>query len=251
MFLVTVSKLNESNDEMQGFFTVHDDRSCWIINQIRNTSKDNMIFKEIINMLSIISSWVLVFMPSKVSIQSAPGYTFASTWIVFPLRDKFGFIPNLPVRICETTMGRLSLREIAMIFPIHFLVPTTAYWILQTITSSAIEPIVYSEKYVMDALLREVVVNALFTVGLLVIPELLRINGIRRGYALLLLYPLYSFSVDANGKGSVFGPNTIYSLQWINQHEEVPLTQLPHLIGPIVGGLIGGRIMQIAFPDDK
>ena len=177
IFLVTLSKLNdESNDDdddMQGFCTVvNDDRSCWIINQMRNLSKDSMILKEIINMLSIISSWVLVFMPSKVSIQSAPGYTFASTWIVYPIRDKFGFIPNLPVRICETTMGRLSLRELAMIFPIHFLVPTAAYWVLQTITSSAIEPIVYSEKYVVDALLREVVVNALFTVGLLVIPEL-------------------------------------------------------------------------------
>ena len=194
MFLVTLSKLNdESNDDVQGVCTVHDDRSCWIINQIRITSKDNMIFKEIVNMLSIISSWVLVFMPSKVSIQSAPGYSFASTWVLYPTKDKFGFIPNLPTRVCEATMGRLSKREIAMIFPIHFLVPTAAYWVLQTITSSAIEPIVYSEKYVVDALLREVVVNALFTVGLLVIPELLRINGIRRGYALLLLYPLYSF----------------------------------------------------------
>jgi len=176
MFLVTLSKLNDGSndddDDMQGFCTVHDDRSCWIINQIKITSKDNMIFKEIVNMLSIISSWVLVFMPSKVSIQSAPGYTFASTWVFYPIKDKFGFIPNLPVRICETTMGRLSLREIAIIFPIHFLVPTAAYWVLQTITSSAIEPIVYSEKYVVDALLREVVVNALFTVGLLVIPEL-------------------------------------------------------------------------------
>ena len=49
---------------------------------------------------------------------------------------------------------------------------------------------------------------------------------------------------------SVFGPNTIYSLRWIRLHEEVPLTQFPHLIGPILGGIFAGKVMNAAFPDD-
>jgi hypothetical protein len=61
----------------------------------------------------------------------------------------------------------------------------------------------YSEEgpWLVD-MLRETFVNALFVVGLLVVPELLRINGVRRGYALLILYPIYSFGVDADGKVS-------------------------------------------------
>ena len=146
-------------------------------------------------------------------------------------------------------MRRLSLRELAIIFPIHFLVPTGAFFILQQFTD--IDPVIYSEKHVLDAFLREIFVNALFTVGLLVIPELLRINGIRRGYALLILYPLYSFSVDNdNGMASVFGPNSIYSLRFISKHEEVPLTQWAHLVGPILGSILGGKIMLSVFPDD-
>ena len=151
-------------------------------------------------------------------------------------------------------MGRLSLRELAIIFPIHFLVPTGAFFILQqfTLSSGCIDPVIYSEKHVLDAFLREIFVNALFTIGLLVIPELLRINGIRRGYVLLILYPLYSFSVDVDGmQASVFGPNTIYSLRIISKHEEVPLTQWAHLVGPILGSILGGKIMLSVFPDDK
>lgn len=35
-----------------------------------------------------------------------------------------------------------------------------------------------------------------------------------------------------------------------SKHEEVPLTQWPHMIGPIIGGVIGGKIMISSFPDD-
>ena len=67
-----------------------------------------------------------------------------------------------------------SLRELAIIIPIHFLVPTLAFWLLQnllpaaTFTSFAIDPVIYSERnpWIVD-LVRETLVNALFTVGLL------------------------------------------------------------------------------------
>ncbi len=98
--------------------------------------------------------------------------------------------------------------------------------------------------------MRETIINAIFTVGILVIPELLKINGVKRGVALLILYPIYSFGTDAEGTASVFGPNVIYALRCVSKHEEVPLTQSSHMLGPIVGGLLGGKIMLIAFPDE-
>lgn len=259
--LVALSMLRsneESNDYRQRNCSLspEGDGSC-LASQISGLPEGSVILKEVITVLSVIASWALAILPSKVATLSAPGFTFGSTWILFPLRDYFGFIPNLPCRICETKMGRLSLRELAIIIPIHFLVPMLAFWLLQNllpaaiITSFAIDPVIYSERnpWIVD-LVRETLVNALFTVGLLVIPELLRINGIRRGYALLILYPLYSFSVDADGKASVFGPNLIYSLRCVSKHEEVPITQWSHLLGPILGGVVGGEIMAF-FPDDK
>jgi hypothetical protein len=46
--------------------------------------------------------------------------------------------------------------------------------------------------------LREVFANALLIVGLLAVSELLRINGVRQGFALLVLYPVYLFGADAD-----------------------------------------------------
>lgn len=155
-------------------------------------------------------------------------------------------------------MGRISLRQLAMIFPIHFLVPTLGAYsfkvlLPQALAGYAIDPISYSEKnrWIED-FLREIFVNTLFVVSLLVIPALLQINGIkRRGFALLALYPLYSFSVDANSNSSVFSPNMLYTLRYVNKHEDIPLAQWSHVLGPMIGGLFAGRIMGKAFPDEK
>jgi hypothetical protein len=80
----------------------------------------------------------------------------------------------------------------------------------------AIEPVVYAENnpWIVDVM-REILINAIFTVALLAIPEIPKINGIRRGFALLLLYPVYSFAVDAEASASVFGPNLIYALRCV------------------------------------
>ena len=140
---------------------------------------------------------------------------------------------------------------------VHFLVPSfTAYALHMCLPTSmskhAIDPVIYSETnpWIVD-FARETIINAIFTVGLLVIPEILKINGIRRGFALLILYPVYSFGTDAAGTASVFGPNVIYALRCVSKHEEVPLTQSSHMLGPIIGAILGGKIMLSAFPDDK
>mmetsp|Transcript_29857 Transcript_29857/g.61918 ORF Transcript_29857/g.61918 Transcript_29857/m.61918 type:complete len:323 (+) Transcript_29857:105-1073(+) len=224
----------------------------------------SVLFGEMMTIISVFAGWVLSVLPSKVAkvslsgFGSAPGFSFASTWVLFPISDRFGsIIPNVPTRICETTMGRLTVRELAVILPVHFLVPAFSAYAIQiflpsSISRHAIEPIIYSEKnhWIVD-FTKETFINAIFTVGILVIPELLKINGVKRGVALLILYPIYSFGVDAEGTASVFGPNVIYALRCVSKHEEVPLTQSSHMLGPIVGGLLGGKIMSIAFPDES
>jgi len=218
---------------------------CW---------KSGAIIRVVLSLISVVAGWVLRLLPS---VKSCVGFSFASTFIVYPIRDRFGSFPNLSCRICETIMGRISLRQLAMIFPIHFLVPTLgafAFKLLlpKDLASYAIDPISYSESnlWIVD-FLREIFVNTLFVVGLLVVPELLQINGIERKYALLVLLPLYSFSVDADSNGSVFSPNTLYALRYVTKHEEIPFAQWSHLLGPIIGGILSGRIMRYAFPDQK
>ena len=115
----------------------------------------------------------------------------------------------------------IRIRELAVILPVHFLVPAVGASLFQLILPAsmsrhAIEPVVYAENnpWIVDVM-REILINAIFTVALLAIPEILKINGIRRGFALLLLYPVYSFAVDAEASASVFGPNLIYSLRCV------------------------------------
>ena len=72
--LVTLSSMNNASNDVQG-----DDGSC--VNQI-SVTQDNVIMKEFINLLSVLSSWVLMCFPSKVNTQLAPGFIFASVSIV-------------------------------------------------------------------------------------------------------------------------------------------------------------------------
>ncbi len=56
-------------------------------------------------------------------------------------------------------------------------------------------------------------------------------------------------------KGSVFGPNVMYSLSHAASEGGVaPLpsfAQSSHFIGQILGGILGGKIMQHVFSDNE
>ncbi len=56
-------------------------------------------------------------------------------------------------------------------------------------------------------------------------------------------------------KGSVFGPNVMYTLSCAASKGGVaPLpsfAQSSHLIRPMLGAVLGGKIMQHVFPDDE
>ena len=97
--------------------------------------------------------------------------------------------------------------------------------------------------------MREAIINATFAVSFLVLPELFRLNGLPRYLSVIVMYPLYSFAVDAKGKGSTFGPNVLYALGSMEQWGG--LGQAPsRFIGVAVGGIVAGEIMRQYFPDD-
>lgn len=59
-------------------------------------------------------------------------------------------MPNIPLRICEMVLGRLSLRELVIITPIHFVCALSSVMMLrlllpESLSSLAISPIIYSD----------------------------------------------------------------------------------------------------------
>ena len=93
--------------------------------------------------------WMIPLFPRGVAQDMAPGFLFASAWLLFAVRDKFGTVPNIPIRICETIMGRMSLREMCVVVPIHFLCTLSTFRIVKLllpseVASLALAPIVYS-----------------------------------------------------------------------------------------------------------
>jgi hypothetical protein len=102
-------------------------------------------------------------------------------------------------------------------------------------------------------MIRETIATSIFCVALLVIPELFAVNKIPKWCCVPLMYPIYNLSVDANGKGSTFGPNTLYALEAISTSESRTFLgqSMARLVGMLLGGLVGGLIVHQFFPDDE
>jgi hypothetical protein len=113
---------------------------------------------------------------------------------------------------------------------------------------------------------REVLVNALFSIALLVVPVLLKLNHVPPYWCVVVMYPLFNFAVDtASGSGSMgmgmgssLAPNMLLAMSALRNENDIfspVVTVSPNLIlglvGSIVGGLVGGKVMQRYFPDDQ
>jgi len=88
--------------------------------------------------------------------------------------------------------------------------------------------------------------SAGFTVGIFVLPVLFQLNYVPKWLFVFLMYPLMNFSVDGPGLASTFSPNVILALSILGHR---PLPAIWRLLGPLLGGLVGGRVMKLCFPD--
>jgi hypothetical protein len=225
-------------------------------------------------------SWVLPIISSNGIL--CPGLLFSHTWLLLGWKKRTGksyspIIPNLPIRVTEAVMGRLSFRDLTFVLPIHFSSTVLAMMFLNKIISfftplkeiqaMSFSPIVFAEKEDMTSwifgLIMEVFANALLCIPILVLPILFSLNGIP-----LVLRPIIAsqftnvFSnllhVDHNGGASSYSPALCYGFYWIHNNNTnvkhqlqtiIPLEQSCHLIGPLLGGMLGGILMKRFFPD--
>jgi hypothetical protein len=89
-------------------------------------------------------------------------------------------------------------------------------------------------------------VTVAFSVGMLVLPVLLRLNKIPRWTMVFVSYPLYQLAVDQSGVGESFSPIVLLPLSSLGHQ---PIQASWRFLGTVIGGLVGGLIMNTYFPD--
>lgn len=96
----------------------------------------------------------------------------------------------------------------------------------------------------------QVLLTAAFAVAVLVLPVLLHLNRLPRALSVVCLYPLFNWAVDGSSMGDSFSPNVLLSLSVLAE-DGGPLPPPSRVLGSILGGLLGGRVMNVFFPDDE
>lgn len=94
----------------------------------------------------------------------------------------------------------------------------------------------------------EILVTTIFTVAILVLPVFCQLNHVPKWSMTLVLYPLFNFAVDGSGMASAFSPNMLLATSVLSHQ---PILSIVHLIGSIIGGIVGGKVMNTYFPDDS
>jgi hypothetical protein len=212
---------------------------------------------------SLVAAWFLKLLPSKVQTRQAPGFFLAPVWwSLLWMRGGASVaamttsLPHLPFRICEMIMGRIQKREVLLIAVLHCaLTPLTMYALATTlpdiIAERSVSPIIYNESdnpwFMLVDLLSELLVNTAFPVAFLVLPVMLTLNHLPPWLSLVVIYPLYNWSVDANGQASSFSPIILLSQDILNAR---PSLALARVVTQLAGGLAAGKIMKVYFPDD-
>lgn len=89
---------------------------------------------------SIVTRIILWFLPHTQSNNTddvpviAVGFSFANFWMLLWIRHYWQSYANLPVRLCETVMGRLSWKRFCFaVVPIHILGTMVFAWSYQTL----------------------------------------------------------------------------------------------------------------------
>lgn len=212
---------------------------------------------------SVIAGCLLRIVPRQVVSDTAPGFIYASAWVLLGIKHRMGSLPHIPSRICEFMLGRLSLVECSVVVAVQFVCTLSTVKVLRfLITSNAIStrlvltPIEYTNRAVGDGnpwlvdYFVEVLVNTFFTVALQVVPTLLTLNGCPQWLTLFFVYPLYSVGVDRTGQGSTLSPSILFALGSTATRQKT-YHALFRCIPQLLGGLLAGRIMMGYFPDEN
>lgn len=196
----------------------------------------------------------------------------SSSSTVFPssLTCRTRVVPHLPVRIAESLLGRTP--SIFVLLPAHFLGGIMGVTIVklflgpssftQSYSARALLPIIYGGSNGDAApllllgwwvFIKEILVTALYVVGLLVLPQVFIINHLPRQCTYACLLPLLLIRLP--DQTPAFAPATLFSL-WFTSRDTLRAVhgmtsiQYEHVFGPILGGFLAGGVMVACFPDD-
>ena len=151
-------------------------------------------------------------------------------------------------------MSKLILYSSFLTHVIDFLTAVSGVTLSSYILKSpSLEPISYnSDTTWLIALIREIFINTIYCVSILVLPEFFKLNKISKFYLPMAMIPIFLFSVDSSGKGSSFAPEMIYAFTYLLDHKKedwyFSFHQSPHLLGPLIGGFFAGKIIVLFFP---
>ncbi len=110
-------------------------------------------------------------------------------------------------------------------------------------------PIFYKSSHWFLGLIVEIVSVAIYTLVVLVLPDIFEINDISKSLISLPLIPVMLLA-----GGVTFNPSSVYAL-WFVHGSENPAGftsfQVERLIGPILGSILAGVVCTQYFPDDR
>lgn len=100
--------------------------------------------KYLMNHASFGANLLLGVLPHKLQHDAAPGFIYASPWILMSIRSIFGTFPNVPLRITEGVLGRLNFKELGFVLLIHFACAISTSLMLKHLISKDAYPLVFN-----------------------------------------------------------------------------------------------------------
>lgn len=235
-------------------------------------------------LLSSAASLLVLVLPNVLFNPSRLGILAAFPPLLHLIKSDFYLsdLPLAPIRVSQCVMGKLTPRQLLVILPVYFVTTllataTVRFVIPATFLFGGLDPIQYGDNHTdgtLDDVLewamhfaKEVLVNAMAVIGLRILPELLRLNRVGNAeiWCILIIWPLSRIVVDVSGSASSFAPELVYALKCVRHwdpseivvDEDVimetastgfQLARSAHRLGPIIGGVVAGKIMVAYFP---
>ena len=208
---------------------------------------------------TIVAPSLFHFLPAMLrSHDRTPGLLLSNGLVLLAMEQWLGSCPNVLIRLAEFQLGRVSKRGMVAAMVIHGIGAAALVTLLQRGLSeqayaglAAVDPATTESSSSLCAcvgmLVKEMIVSTIFSVLYLVVPTLLKLNRFPIWILLLVLYPLYVAPISNDPyRTSHFSPLvTFLSGNLMTAGSR----QVWRVAAQCLGGLLGGRIMSIYFPD--